>query len=135
MIGLALVAAVGVLGSSLKDSVRKIASDAIGADYIVSPTAVGMDQAAFKAVQDTPGVGEVTGLRGGEATIAGADEFPTSLNRAALGTTVDLSMKSGQHRRPRPGQHADLRRRGRRQAPVGRVDGAGDLGGRRRRAR
>ena len=41
MIGLALVAAVGVLGSSLKDSVRKIASDAIGADYIVSPTAVG----------------------------------------------------------------------------------------------
>ena len=95
MIGLALVAAVGVLGSSLKDSVRKIASDAIGADYIVSPTAVGMDQTAFKAVQDTPGVGEVTGLRGGEATIAGADEFPTSLNRAALGTTVDLSMKSG----------------------------------------
>jgi putative ABC transport system permease protein len=95
MIGLALVAAVGVLGSSLKDSVRKIASDAIGADYIVSPTAVGMDQAAFKAVQDTPGVGEVTGLRGGDATIAGADEFPTSLNRAALGTTVDLSMKSG----------------------------------------
>jgi putative ABC transport system permease protein len=95
MIGLALVAAVGVLGSSLKDSVRKIASDAIGADYIVSPTAVGMDQAAFKAVQGTPGVGEVTGLRGGDATIAGADEFPTSLNRAALGTTVDLSMKSG----------------------------------------
>ena len=55
MIGLALVAAVGVLGSSLKDSVRKIASDAIGADYIVSPTAVGIDQAAFKAVAGHPG--------------------------------------------------------------------------------
>ncbi len=41
----------------------------------------------------------MTGLRGGEATIAGADEFPTSLNRAALGTTVDLSMKSGSGRR------------------------------------
>jgi putative ABC transport system permease protein len=95
MIGLALVAAVGVLGSSLKDSVRKIASDAIGADYIISPTAVGMDQQAFAAVTSTPGVSEVTGLRGGDATIDGADEFPTSLSKAALGTTVDLSMTSG----------------------------------------
>jgi putative ABC transport system permease protein len=34
-------------------------------------------------------------LRGGDAKIAGVDEFPTSLNRAALGSTVDLSMKSG----------------------------------------
>ena len=103
MIGLALVAAIGVLGSSLKDSVRKIASDAIGADYIVSPTAVGLNQAAFKALQDTPGVAEVTGLRGGGAKIAGADEFPTSLNRAALGTTVDLSMKSGSTAQLGPG--------------------------------
>jgi putative ABC transport system permease protein len=95
MIGLALVAAVGVLGSSLKDSVRKIASDAIGADYIVSPTAVGMGPDAFQAVQKAPGVGMVTGLRGGQATVDGSDEFPTSLNRSALGTTVDLAMKSG----------------------------------------
>jgi putative ABC transport system permease protein len=95
MIGLALVAAVGVLGSSLKDSVRKIASDAIGADYIVSPTAVGMGPDAFQAVQKAPGVGMVTGLRGGQATMDGSDEFPTSLNRSALGTTVDLAMKSG----------------------------------------
>jgi putative ABC transport system permease protein len=54
-----------------------------------------MDAAAFKAVQGTPGVGEVTGLRGGQATIDGSDEFPTSLPTAALGTTVDLSMTSG----------------------------------------
>jgi putative ABC transport system permease protein len=95
MIGLALVAAVGVLGSSLKDSVRKIASDAIGADYIVSPTAVGMGPDAFQAVQHAPGAGMVTGLRGGQATVDGSDEFPTSLNRSALGTTVDLAMTSG----------------------------------------
>jgi putative ABC transport system permease protein len=37
----------------------------------------------------------VTGLRGGQATVDGSDEFPTSLNRSALGTTVDLAMKSG----------------------------------------
>jgi putative ABC transport system permease protein len=95
MIGLALVAAVGVLGSSLKDSVRKVASDAIGADYILSPTAVGMGPDSFKVVQDTPGAAMVTGLRGGKATIGGSDEFPTSLNRSALGTTVDLAEKSG----------------------------------------
>ena len=95
MIGLALVAAVGVLGSSLKDSVRKIASDAIGADYIVSPTAVGMGPDAFQAVQHVPGAGMVSGLRGGQATMGGSEEFPTSLNRSALGTTVDLAMTSG----------------------------------------
>jgi putative ABC transport system permease protein len=103
MIGLALVAAVGVLGSSLKDSVRKIASDAIGADYIVSPTAVGMGPDAFKAVQDTPGVGEVTGLRGGQSRIDGNDEFPTSVNKAALGTTIQLSEKSGSTKDLGPG--------------------------------
>lgn len=95
MIGLALVAAVGVLGSSLKDSVRKIAADAIGADYIVSPTAVGMGPDAYGAVQKAPGVGLVTGLRGGQATIDGGDEFPTSLTPGALGTTIQLSKKSG----------------------------------------
>ncbi|HEY6749399.1 MAG TPA: FtsX-like permease family protein, partial [Mycobacteriales bacterium] len=95
MIGLALVAAVGVLGSSLKDSVRKVASDAIGADYIVSPTAVGMGPDAYGAVQKAPGVGLVTGLRGGQATIDGSDEFPTSLTPGALGTTVELTQKSG----------------------------------------
>ena len=95
MIGLALVAAVGVLGSSLKDSVRKVASDAIGADYIVSPTAVGMGPDAYGAVQKAPGVGLVTGLRGGDATIDGRDEFPTSLTAGALGNTVELTMKSG----------------------------------------
>ncbi|HEV7655196.1 MAG TPA: FtsX-like permease family protein [Mycobacteriales bacterium] len=95
MIGLALVAAVGVLGSSLKDSVRKIASEAIGADYIVSPTAVGMGPDAFGAVQKAPGVGMVTGLRGGQATIDGSDEFPTSVSAAALGTTIELSQKAG----------------------------------------
>ncbi|HST64839.1 MAG TPA: FtsX-like permease family protein [Mycobacteriales bacterium] len=95
MIGLALVAAVGVLGSSLKDSVRKVAADAIGADYIVSPTAVGMGPDAYGAVQKAPGVGLVTGLRGGQATIDGSDEFPTSLTAGALGNTIDLSMKSG----------------------------------------
>jgi putative ABC transport system permease protein len=95
MIGLALVAAVGVLGSSLKDSVRKIASDAIGADYIVSPTAAGMDQQAFDALRQTPGVGTVSGLRGGEAVMAGKKEFPTAVDASALGSTIDLSVTSG----------------------------------------
>ena len=95
MIGLALVAAVGALGSSLKDTVRKVASDAIGADYIVSPTAAGMGPDAYGVVEKTPGVGLVTGLRGGRATIDGSDEFPTSLTAGALGNTVQLSMKSG----------------------------------------
>lgn len=95
MIGLALVAAVGVLGSSLKDSVRKVASTAIGADFIVNPTAVGIDRTAYQAVQETPGVGQVTGLRGGRTLIDGDDTFPTSLTPGALGTTVSVDMVSG----------------------------------------
>ena len=95
MIGLALVAAVGVLGSSLKDSVRKVASTAIGADFIVNPTAVGIDQSAYQAVQRTPGVGTVTGLRGGRTIIDGGDEFPTSLTPGALGNTISVDEVSG----------------------------------------
>ena len=95
MIGLALVAAVGVLGSSLKDSVRKIASTAIGADFIVNPTAVGIDETAFRAVQQTPGVAVVTGLRGGRVMMAGEEEFPTSVTPGALGSTIVLKAVSG----------------------------------------
>ncbi len=53
MIGLALVAAVGVLGSSLKDSVRKIADRTRSAPTTSSARPrSGSDQPAFKAVQD-----------------------------------------------------------------------------------
>ena len=95
MIGLALVAAVGVLGSSLKDSIRKIASTAIGAEFVLSPTAVGFDQSAYEAMKSVPGVGTVTGLRGSRAVMAGEEEFPTALTPGALGTTVNLKEVSG----------------------------------------
>ena len=95
MIGLALVAAVGVLGSSLKDSVRAIASTAIAADFIISPTAVGIDDAAYRAIENTPGVDTVTGLRGARAVMGGEEEFPTAVPASALGTTIALTETAG----------------------------------------
>jgi putative ABC transport system permease protein len=104
MIGLALVAAVGVLGSSLKDSLRKIASEAIGADFIVNPNAVGVDQQAFDQLRTAPGVQTLTGLRGGRTIIDGEDEFPTSLPASAIGSTVAIKQVSGSVRDLGPGK-------------------------------
>lgn len=104
MIGLALVATVGVLGSSLKDSIRKIASSTISAEFIISPTAVGIDDEAYSALRTTPGVATTTGLRGGRTMIAGEEEFPTALTPGGLGTTIALKEVSGSVSRLGPGE-------------------------------
>lgn len=95
MVGLALVSEVGVLGASLKDSVRQDAGAALTADYILTPTAVGMGPDAYDAVRGTDGVGEVTGLRTGAARVDGRDAALTALPGDALGRTVRLEQESG----------------------------------------
>ena len=95
MIGLALVAAVGVLGASLKASVRSGASAALASDVVITPTAVGLDPKAFAAIRESEGVGEVTGLRGGAALLDGESATPTAVSRAALGATLRLDERDG----------------------------------------
>jgi putative ABC transport system permease protein len=96
MIGLALVAAVGVLGASLKQSVRRDVAAALTADYVVTPTAVGIGPDAYDALTRAPGVGTVTGLRGGSARLADATVSVSALDPAALGRTVTLETDRGE---------------------------------------
>jgi putative ABC transport system permease protein len=100
MIGLALVAAVGVLGASFKESVRKVADVSVGADFILNTVATGISQQTLDDVAAEPGVAQVTGLRFDEvrfddARLAGEDQFVTALPPAAIDSTVTLEQERG----------------------------------------
>ncbi|MFL6129333.1 MAG: ABC transporter permease [Mycobacteriales bacterium] len=95
MIGLALVAAVGVLGASLKDSVRKTADSALGADFLLNPAAVGISQQAVDAVKPLPGLTEVTAFRSARVVLAGDAGFPAAMPASAIGRTVSLDRVDG----------------------------------------
>jgi putative ABC transport system permease protein len=95
MIGLALVAAVGVLGASLKDSVRKTADTALGADFLVNPAAVGISQQAVDAVRPLPGLAEVTAFRSARVVLDGEASYPAAMPASAIGRTVSLDDVSG----------------------------------------
>jgi putative ABC transport system permease protein len=95
MIGLALVAAVGVLGASLKDSVRKTAETALGADFLLNPAAVGISQQAVDAVRPLPGLAEVTAFRSARVVLAGDGSYPAAMPASAIGRTVALDDVSG----------------------------------------
>jgi putative ABC transport system permease protein len=65
MIGLALVSAVGILGASLKASVDKIITAAVGSDYVLNTTGQGPgfpDDVLDKA-RGVPGVDQVVGIK------------------------------------------------------------------------
>ncbi len=100
MIGLALVAAVGVLGASFKQSVRKVADVSVGADFILNTVATGIGQQTLDDVAAEPGVAQVTGLkfddvRIDDARVAGEDQFVTALPAAAINSTVTLEQERG----------------------------------------
>jgi putative ABC transport system permease protein len=63
MIGLALISAVTVLGSSLKASVAKTISGAVGADFVLNTQSSGFPDAALQQAAEQPGVKEVAGVK------------------------------------------------------------------------
>jgi putative ABC transport system permease protein len=63
MIGLALISAVTVLGSSLKASVAKTISGAVGADFVLNTQSGGFPDAALQQAAQQPGVKEVAGVK------------------------------------------------------------------------
>ncbi|HZB49387.1 MAG TPA: FtsX-like permease family protein, partial [Mycobacteriales bacterium] len=95
MIGLALVSAVGVLGASLKDSVRKTADSALGADFILNPAAVGIGEDTVRAVRAVPGIAETTAFRQAEVRFGDSEQYPIALPKSAIGATVSLSAETG----------------------------------------
>ena len=96
MIGLALVSAVGVLGASLKQSVRKTADSALGADFILNPTAVGISERTVQAVRQQPGIAETTAFKQAAVRLGSdGEQYPIALPASAIGSTVSIKGEAG----------------------------------------
>jgi len=96
MIGLALVAAISVLGSSLKSSTVKIVDTSLGADYILrtenfSPFSgeVGKD------LRGKPGIADVAAFRFGEAKIGNSKTQIQGVEPNALAQVLKLKVVGG----------------------------------------
>lgn len=63
MIGLALISAVTVLGSSLKASVAKTISGAVGADFVLNTQGSGFPDAVLDQARNQDGVAQVAGVK------------------------------------------------------------------------
>jgi putative ABC transport system permease protein len=95
MIGLALVSAVGVLGASLKDSVRKTVDQAVGADFIVDHNATGIAERTIAEIRRQPGIGEATFFKQERVVLGGDAQYPVAISPDAIGSTVSLQQTSG----------------------------------------
>jgi putative ABC transport system permease protein len=102
MIGLALISAVTVLGSSLKASVAKTISGAVGADFVLNTQSTGFPDAALQQAAQQPGVKDVAGVKVdgmqlcdnascSHARQVGVTAFPSS----ALGDLVKITPVDG----------------------------------------
>ena len=90
MIGLALVSAVSILGSSLKATVERVVNGAVGADLLVLTQGPGFPDELVDEVSGAPGVDEVVGLKFDGVVVKGNTEFVTALDPAALARSVTL---------------------------------------------
>jgi putative ABC transport system permease protein len=98
MIGLTLVVSMGVFASSLKASFSDILGDSTNADLYLttaSAQAEGYSPEASKAAAAVPGVKLVSPTGFGEAQIAGATTFYSSVDPATAEVALDLDVSSG----------------------------------------
>ena len=102
MIGLALISAVTVLGSSLKASVAKITSAAVDADFILNTNGPGFPDAVVTDAAQTPGVDKTAGVKVDgmqlcdNASCSHAKQtVVTAFPAAAIGELVNISTVSG----------------------------------------
>ena len=95
MIGLALISAVTVLGSSLKASVAKITEAAINADFILNTDGPGFPDAVLQAAADQEGVGSTAGVKVDGFTLDGKEKFVTAFPASALGELVNVTKVAG----------------------------------------
>jgi putative ABC transport system permease protein len=102
MIGLALISAVTVLGSSLKASVAKITSAAVNADFIINTNGPGFPDSVVTDAAQTPGVDKTAGVKVDgmqlcdNASCSHAKQtFVTAFPAAAIGDLVNISTVKG----------------------------------------
>ncbi len=95
MIGLALVSAVSILGSSLKATVEKVVNGAVSADLLLITQGPGFPDAVIDEVSGAPGVADVIGLKFDGVVVNDATEYVTALDPAALSETLTLITVDG----------------------------------------
>ena len=96
MVGLALVAAFGVLAASINSSIGALIDRALGADYVVTTA----QQTPFGAglasgLERLPQVASVTRQRFGAAKIDGSTVFIAAADPASLGDSLDVAYTAG----------------------------------------
>ena len=98
MIGLALISAVSVLGSSLKATVEKVTADAVGAEFLltVSGQGLGFPDSVVTQVGQEPGVASAAGLKFDAVQVGADQEFATAVPAAAIGTALKLTKVAGE---------------------------------------
>ena len=96
MIGLALVTAFSIIGSSARASVDKVVEDVLRADYVVSAT-MGQPFTADVAehLRHVDGVVSVAQERYGTARVAGRQAFFSAYDPGALGDALSIDMVDG----------------------------------------
>jgi putative ABC transport system permease protein len=96
MIGLALVSAVSVLGSSLKSSTVKIVDTSLGADYILhTENFTPFSGEVGKDLRGKPGIKSVAAFRFGEAKIGKSNQPLQGVEPEALASVLKLAVVSG----------------------------------------
>jgi ABC-type antimicrobial peptide transport system permease subunit len=96
MVGLTLVAGIGVLASSTNASIAGVVDRSLGADYIVSD-AIGtpFSPEIANSLEDVEGVETVTRFRATGAAIDGSTVFLGAADAAGLEDTVSLTFTTG----------------------------------------
>jgi putative ABC transport system permease protein len=95
MIGLALVSAVGVLGSSFKGSIKTVVNGALGADFVLDSQTSGISEETMSALRQQSGVAQVDGLRFDAVRVNGDRTDAIATSPAAVGQTISLVQKQG----------------------------------------
>ena len=95
MIGLALISAVTVLGSSLKSSVAATISGAVGADFVLNTQQTGFPDAALTQAAAQPGVKDVAGVKVDPFQLNGKRAAATAFPASALGDLVKITPVAG----------------------------------------
>ncbi|WP_119580602.1 ABC transporter permease [Streptomyces europaeiscabiei] len=94
-IGLTLVSALTVLGVTVGQSMDRMTTDIVKADYMITTTAVDLDTSAVAAVRKLPGVRAVSPEQQSWMQIDGIQEDVTAIAPAEFDKALDLPVVSG----------------------------------------
>ncbi len=96
MVGLALVAMVSVVGTSMKESFAASVEGAVTSDFVISTSSVtGFSPLVATALDDEPGIGSVTGVRFDRFSFEGAEKDLVAVDAEQAFDLVDVDVQAG----------------------------------------